>query len=620
MILEEILHFFAVDGFDFEKCLRHRFQDFHVCRQGGHGVVVSFVQVLVHFFIDDGGYGFAIVSFRAQLLAQEDLFLVFAENHRPQAFAHAPFHDHLTEDAGHLLQVAGSAAGNFIENDLLCAAATQCDAKLCQEVRLGDEGAFLMRKHHGVATGLASGDNGDLVYRVCILQEGSHDSVAGFVVSGDFSFLFADLVTSSFRTVADFFAGFFQIGHGNGLSVSTSGQKCCFIQQVCDVCTGEARYFLRNGFQIHIRFQRFVLCMDFQDRDTAAEVRTTYHDATVKAAGTKQCRIQNIRTVRCRQSDDAFIGAEAIHFDQELVQCLFAFVMAAAKAAATLTPHRIDFIDEDDAWCILLRLRKEVADAGCADADKHFYEVRAGNGEERNLCFPGYGFGQKSFTGTGRSYQEDTLRDFRADSGIAARIFQEVYHFGKLFLRFIFTGYVGEVDVDLAFSGHFRSGFTKAHDTSTAALGLVHDPEPHTYQNDDRQQGGEQAHPPSRLFRRLRGDDHFAFGQSRQKSGVIVRCIGSKFRAILQLTGNGIVRHRYGVYILLFHLGDEVAIGDLRMLFLGMHKGIEYGHRYDDQKHIESHILYKFTQYFPPSLYFFAKYKRPILQVFTPSV
>ena len=61
-----------IDGFHLEERLRHRFQDRHIVRQCLHGIIIRFIEVLVHFFIDDGGYSLAVVSFRAELLAEEE--------------------------------------------------------------------------------------------------------------------------------------------------------------------------------------------------------------------------------------------------------------------------------------------------------------------------------------------------------------------------------------------------------------------------------------------------------------------------------------------------------------------------------------------------------------------
>ena len=593
-----------IDGFYFEERLRHGFQDRHMVHQGLHGIIVRFVEVLVHFFIDDGRYGLAVVSFRAELLAEEDLFLMFAEDHRSQSIAHAPFHDHLAEDAGHLLEVAGGAAGDLIENDFFRTAAAESDTQLSEKMRLRDEGTFFMREHHGVAARLSARNDGDFMHRIRILQKGRHDGMAGFMVRGDPSFLIAHLMALSFRSVADFFAGLFQIGHGDRLSVLTGSQKGCFIQHVRKIGPCEARDFLCDGIEIDIRFQRLILRMDTQDRKTASEVRTADDDTAVETARTQKRRIEDIRTVRRSEGDDAFVRAEAIHLDQELVQRLFSFVVSAAEAATSLTAHCIDFIDEYDAWCILLCLGKEVTDTGSTNTDKHFYKVRTGDGEEWHPRFTGHRFGKQGLTCPWRADEEHALRDLRTDRRIATRIFQEIHHFGELFLRFVFPSDIREIHMDLAFGGHLRSGLAKAHDTSAAALCLVHDPEPHADQNDDRKQRREQIHPPGRLFRRFCSDDDATFRKLRQKLRVIVRCIGSEFAAVLQLTADGIVRHRHGVDILLLDLRNEIAVGDFRVFFLRMNKGIEYGDRYNDQKHIEGHILYKFIQYFPPSLYF----------------
>lgn len=139
MILEEIFNLMMINSFYFKESLGHSMEDRQIVSQHLHSIVIGFIQVLMHFFINDGRYRFAVVSFRPQLLAKEDLFLVLAENHRSEAVAHAPFHNHLAEDAGHLLEVTGSAAGNFIENDLFCAPAAQCHTDLSQKMGFGNK-------------------------------------------------------------------------------------------------------------------------------------------------------------------------------------------------------------------------------------------------------------------------------------------------------------------------------------------------------------------------------------------------------------------------------------------------------------------------------------------------
>ena len=67
--------------------------------------------------------------------------------------------------------------------------------------------------------------------------------------------------------------------------------------------------------------------------------------------------------------------AEAVHLDEQLVERLLAFVVAAAHACAALTADRVDLVDEDDARAVLFGLLEHVAHAGGADTDEHLDEV-----------------------------------------------------------------------------------------------------------------------------------------------------------------------------------------------------------------------------------------------------
>jgi len=73
--------------------------------------------------------------------------------------------------------------------------------------------------------------------------------------------------------------------------------------------------------------------------------------------------------------------------------------MTTAKTGATMAADRVDFVNEDDARRLFLRLLEHVSDAGRAHADKHFHKVGTGDGEERHLGFTGDGFRQQGFTG-----------------------------------------------------------------------------------------------------------------------------------------------------------------------------------------------------------------------------
>src|SRR4029078_12442809 len=95
----------------------------------------------------------------------------------------------------------------------------------------------------------------------------------------------------------------------------------------------------------------------------------------------------NIRRVCAGDLDDALVGLEAVHLDQQLVERLLTLVVAPAEAGAAMAADRVDFVDEDDAGRVLLVLLEHVAHARGADADEHLDKVRARNREERHVGF-----------------------------------------------------------------------------------------------------------------------------------------------------------------------------------------------------------------------------------------
>ena len=103
--------------------------------------------------------------------------------------------------------------------------------------------------------------------------------------------------------------------------------------------------------------------------------------------------------------------------------------MATAKTGTTLTAYCINFIDKDNTRRILLRLGKEVTHTGSADADKHFYEVRAANAKEGHAGFTGYGTGQQGFTSPRRAKEQYAFWYLGTDVIVFTRIAEKFNNF-----------------------------------------------------------------------------------------------------------------------------------------------------------------------------------------------
>ena len=141
--------------------------------------------------------------------------------------------------------------------------------------------------------------------------------------------------------------------------------------------------------QVDVRPERDAAGVDAQDLLAALDVGPRHHHLAVEAPGTEERRVEHVGPVRGRDQDDALVGLEAVHLDEELVERLLALVVAAAESRAAVASDRVDLVDEDDAGRVLLALLEEVAHARGADADEHLDEVGARDREERHVRLAG---------------------------------------------------------------------------------------------------------------------------------------------------------------------------------------------------------------------------------------
>src|SRR5690606_6114877 len=235
-----------------------------------------------------------------------------------------------------------------------------------------------------------------------------------------------------------------------------------------------------------------------------------------EATGTQQRRIQYVRTVGGGDHDHAVIAFEAVHFNQQLVQRLFAFVMATADTGATMATHGVDLVDEDDAGGLLLGGVEHVTHARGTNTDEHLDEVGTGNREEEYLGLAGNRLGEQRLAGTGLADHQHTARDTAAQALVLVGVAQEVDEFLHVFLGFIHARHVGEGDLDLVLAEHLGLALAEGHRAAlaahAAALHLAH--EEHEQRNDDQdREGRDQQLAPDALALRLSPLDRHVVGQ-----------------------------------------------------------------------------------------------------------
>ena len=185
---------------------------------------------------------------------------------------------------------------------------------------------------------------------------------------------------------------------------------------------------------------------------------------------------------------------EAVHLDEQLIERLLALVIAAAEAGAAMAADRVDFIDEDDAGRVLLRLLEHVAHAAGADAHEHFDEVRAGDREERHIRFAGDGAGEQRLAGARRTDEQHALRDAAAEPLEFLRIAQEFDDLFQFFLGFVDAGDVFERHAAGALGEQLGAALAEAHRLAAAGLHLAQEENPHADEEQHREPVDEDAH------------------------------------------------------------------------------------------------------------------------------
>ena len=311
---------------------------------------------------------------------------------------------------------------------------------------------------------------------------------------------------AAFAPHHDLVLGVLEVAHLDDAAVAARGEERRFVDEVREVRAREARRAARDDRGVDVGADGDLAHVDVQNLLAAADVGKRHHDLTVEAARAQERRVEHVRTVRRGDHDDVRAGVEPVHFDEHLVQGLFAFVVAAAQAGAALTADRVDFVDEDDAGGVLLRRLEHVAHARRTDADEHFDEVGTRNREEGHARLARDRLGEKRLAGTRRTHEEDAARNAAAQALELHRVAQEVDDFLNVFLGFVAARDVLEADLVVLLAQHAGLGLAEAEGAAGAAataLHAAHEEDPHADQKQHREPGDEDRREERGFFRRL---------------------------------------------------------------------------------------------------------------------
>ena len=450
------------------------------------------LEEVAHLLIDLGRNVIRIIDgAAAPAHVAERIALLLAILDGAQVGRKAVFRQHRAGDLGGVLNIGGRARGGRTEDQFLGGAAAHGKDQTGKQLVAGVHALVVFLRGHGMATGAAAGQDGDLVHALDVLERPRGQGVAALVVGGDLLLVLGDDLALAPWPAHHAVGGLFQRVVSNDVAADAGGEQGGLVKHIGQVRTGHAGGALGQLRHIDLFCQRLVLGVHAQNLLAAGQIRVGDRNLAVETARAQQCRVQDIGAVGGRDKDDALAVAESVHLHQQLVQGLLALIVPAAGTGTALAAHGVDLVHEDDARAVLLGLLEQVTHAGGTDTDEHLHEVRTGDGIKRHAGLARNGAGQQGLTGTRRAIKQHATRNLRAQVVVARRILQEVLDFLQLIHGLIGAGNILEGIGRHILGQLLGLGAADAEHAAGALLHAGHEPEQQAEEDDHRQQEAE---------------------------------------------------------------------------------------------------------------------------------
>eukprot|EP00982_Pelagococcus_subviridis_P012032 31138-Pelagococcus_subviridis.AAC.5 len=357
-----------------------------------------------------------------------ELLIVAREGQHPDLLVHAVHRDAVVRHLRHLLEVVLRARGYLPEHHFLRGATAQRHAHHVRE---------LLRRREK---------------RLRVLEHPSHDRVPGFVIRHGVPLHLVHDFVLLLQPRDDAIRGLLKVRQRHRALVRARGDERRLVHDVRDVRAAEPGRQRREPFAVvrDVGVELDLPEVHAENLISTFDVRAVHGDLTVEPSRAHERAVQDVRSVRPREHDDALLRSEPVHLDEELVQRVLSLVVPAHHpAAAALPADGVDLVDEDDRGRLRPRLREEIAHAAWPDADEHLHEVRAADAEKRHPGLARGGLGEERLARTGRAHEERAARNLRAEVLVLLRALQKVDKLHDLRLGLVAPGDVFEHDLVL---------------------------------------------------------------------------------------------------------------------------------------------------------------------------
>src|SRR5699024_6269613 len=122
----------------------------------------------------------------------------------------------------------------------------------------------------------------------------------------------------------------------DGTGIATRGEQGGLVHEVGQIGAGKAGCSACQHAWLDVGSQRHLAHVHLENLLATPDIGKRNHNLTVETARTQQGRVEHVGPVGGSNDQDPLASLETVHFDQQLVEGLLAFVVAATEASAPL--------------------------------------------------------------------------------------------------------------------------------------------------------------------------------------------------------------------------------------------------------------------------------------------
>ena len=196
-----------------------------------------------------------------------------------------------------------------------------------------------------------------------MLEKDIQNCVSRFMPCGGDFFPLAHSHAAALLAPTDFVAGFFKFAHGDGFEAFSGSKESGFVENIRQFRTRVSGSATGQHGEVHALGDFHFFGMNFEDLLAAFDIGQRHCDLTVEAAWSEKGGVEDIRAICGGNNDDAFLGIEAVHFHEELVERLLTLVVSTAHAVSAMATYGVNFVDEHQAGCGFFPLLEHIANA-----------------------------------------------------------------------------------------------------------------------------------------------------------------------------------------------------------------------------------------------------------------